>query len=64
MKHDQELLTWRVRQLFGAGFPKPDAIKLAREQDVDLHALFELIDRGCPPELAARITAPLEREQR
>jgi hypothetical protein len=32
---------------------------LAHNPEIDLHALLDLIDRGCPPELAARITAPL-----
>ncbi|WP_344257069.1 hypothetical protein [Terrabacter carboxydivorans] len=27
---------------------------------VDLHALLELVDAGCPPELAARILSPLD----
>jgi hypothetical protein len=27
---------------------------------VDVHALIELVERGCRPELAARILAPLE----
>jgi hypothetical protein len=27
---------------------------------VDIHALLELVDRGCPPHLAARILAPLD----
>jgi hypothetical protein len=31
---------------------------------VDLHALIELVERGCPPVLAARILAPLEHERR
>jgi hypothetical protein len=26
----------------------------------DLHAFVELLERGCPPELAIRILAPLE----
>jgi hypothetical protein len=42
-----------------AGFTHLDAARLARRRDIDFHALLELIDRGCPPELAARITAPL-----
>jgi hypothetical protein len=25
-----------------------------------LHALIELVERGCPPELALRILAPLD----
>jgi hypothetical protein len=29
---------------------------------VDVHALLELVDRGCPPVLAARIMAPLDWE--
>ena len=28
---------------------------LAAEREVDLHALLDLVDRGCPPHLAARI---------
>jgi hypothetical protein len=30
---------------------------------LDLHALIELIERGCPPGLAARILAPLDTER-
>jgi hypothetical protein len=54
-----ELVPWRVRRLVAAGFTHLDAARLARRRDIDFHALLELIDRGCPPELAARITAPL-----
>jgi hypothetical protein len=32
---------------------------LAVDGDVDLHDMLNLIDRGCPPRLAARILAPL-----
>jgi hypothetical protein len=42
-----------------AGFPPVLASVLARQR-VDLHALLELVDAGCPPELAARILAPLD----
>jgi hypothetical protein len=35
---------------------------LAGDGGTDVHALLELVDRGCPPELAARILAPLEPE--
>jgi hypothetical protein len=31
---------------------------------VDLHALTGLVERGCPPPLAARILAPLDHERR
>jgi hypothetical protein len=27
-------------------------------QPVDLHALLQLVDAGCPPDLAARILSP------
>lgn len=36
---------------------------LAQDGRTDVHALLQLIDRGCPPELAARILAPLDSEQ-
>jgi hypothetical protein len=50
---------WRARRLLGAGFPGELADRLARESRIDVHALLELVDRGCLPELAARILAPL-----
>ena len=56
----QETVTrWRERTLTSAGFDDALARRLAREREVDLHALLELVDRGCPPALAARILAPL-----
>jgi hypothetical protein len=51
---------WRLRRLMDAGFPLPLALDLAATPGVDLHALLALIDRGCPPELAARILAPID----
>jgi len=53
------LVDWRRCRLIEAGFPVPLASVLARSHDVDVHALLQLVDRGCPPELAARILAPL-----
>ncbi len=50
---------WRSGRLREAGFSPPVAEALARDRDYDLHALLELIDRGCPPPLAARILAPV-----
>jgi hypothetical protein len=52
---------WRREQLVNAGFPLPLAVAVASDSLYDLHALIELVERGCPPELAARILAPLER---
>ena len=51
---------WRHAQLVAAGFPRGLAARLARDPHYDLHALVELAERGCPPELAARILAPLD----
>lgn len=51
---------WRLRRLVDAGFALPLALDLAATPGVDLHALLALVDRGCPPELAARILAPID----
>jgi hypothetical protein len=51
---------WRLRRLVEAGFPLHLALDLAATPGVDLHALLALLDRGCPPELAARILAPID----
>jgi hypothetical protein len=55
-----EIVRWRRRQLTDAGFGLPLASRLARDRRWDLHALLELVERGCPPSLAARILAPLD----
>jgi hypothetical protein len=52
---------WRRRRLTPAGFEPGLTAQLAVDADVDLHELLVLLDRGCPPALAARILAPLER---
>jgi hypothetical protein len=43
-----------------AGFALPLASRLARDGRYDLHALIELVEQGCPPQLAVRILAPVE----
>lgn len=55
-----EVVFWRRDRLVHAGFPLPLAARLARDPRYDLHALIELVERGCPPELAVRIVASLE----
>ncbi len=57
-----ELVCWRREQLAQAGFLPALAAEVANDAHYDLHALIELVERGCPPELAARILAPLEHE--
>jgi hypothetical protein len=51
---------WRRRRLIAAGFEAALATRLAGDDGVDLHELLVLRDRGCPPDLAARIAAPLD----
>jgi len=55
-----EVAAWRRDQLTQAGFPLPLADRTARDARFDLHALIQLVERGCPPELAVRISAPLD----
>jgi hypothetical protein len=58
-----EIERWRRQQLLAAGFGPDLAAELARSRVIDLHALLHLVDQGCPPELAARILAPLDRTE-
>lgn len=53
---------WRRDQLARSGFPPPLARRLAGDWRFDFYALIELVERGCPPELAVRILAPLDEE--
>jgi hypothetical protein len=55
-----EVVAWRRTRLCAAGFPPRLAGRLADDCRYDLHALIELTERACPPELAARILEPLE----
>jgi hypothetical protein len=54
-----DVRTWRLCWLLDAGFEPELAESLAATPAVDLHAVLELVDRGCPPGLAARILSPL-----
>lgn len=56
----EQVVSWRVQRLLRAGFPSVLALGLAADCRIDLHALLELVDHGCPPLLAARIVAPLD----
>jgi hypothetical protein len=46
---------WRTAELMRVGFAGDDAVVLAARLDIDLHGAIELVQRGCPPELAVRI---------
>ena len=46
---------WRVEELLRAGYDPSSAFDLAIRFDVDLHAAIELLESGCPADLAVRI---------
>ena len=50
-----EVRAWRFEALFRSGYESDAAVALAAKVDVDLHDAVDLIRRGCPPALAARI---------
>jgi hypothetical protein len=46
---------WRAEELLRAGYDPGAAADLACRPDIDLHGAIELLERGCPADLAARI---------
>lgn len=54
------VVAWRTERLTEAGLRKELARRVAADCAYDLHAVLELVDRGCPAELALRILAPLD----
>jgi len=54
------VVAWRAERLRAAGLPHDLALRIARDRSYDLHVLLELVDRGCPAELAVRILAPID----
>ena len=56
----RSVAVWRRDELIRSGFPRALAARLASDPDYDLHRLIELVERGCAPELAVRILAPLD----
>jgi hypothetical protein len=57
-----QVVRWRLEQLVESGFGPALAARVAQNTHYDLHALIELVERGCEPELAVRILAPIEEE--
>ena len=57
---NHDVVGWRRDQLVRTGFSLPPAHLIAADGRYDLHALIELVERGCPPQLAVRILAPVE----
>jgi hypothetical protein len=46
---------WRAEELIRAGYDADAALDLAARADVDLHGAVELLERGCPADVAVRI---------
>jgi hypothetical protein len=61
MRLEDPLIAWRTRRLEMAGVPPTLAAQLARTDEIDLHELLGLLDRGCRPDLAVRILAPIDK---
>lgn len=55
-----QVVAWRRRRLLDAGFGADLADELSCDARMDLHALLQLVERGCPPALAARILSPAD----
>jgi hypothetical protein len=51
----ERVTAWRACELLKAGYEPLVAVELAEHNEVDLHLALELVERGCPAELAARI---------
>jgi hypothetical protein len=54
---------WRRQYLLRAGFDEALARTVAADRRWDVHELLELLERGCPPALAARILAPVDAQE-
>ena len=51
----ERITRWRAEALERAGYDPRGAAKIAARHDVDLHGAVELLQQGCPPELALSI---------
>ena len=49
------VVRWRAQELERAGYDPSSAAELAERTDVDLHRAVELLELGCPVELALQI---------
>ena len=49
------VVRWRAQELERAGYDPEAAAQLAARNDVDLHRAIELIELGCPVDLALQI---------
>ena len=56
IQDETELIeAWRVEALERAGYGAHEAAEIAGRHDIDLHIATDLLEHGCPAELALRI---------
>lgn len=55
VEESDRVTAWRACELLKAGYEPTIAVELAEHPEIDLHGALELVERGCPPDLAARI---------
>jgi hypothetical protein len=56
IRDETELIeAWRAEALERAGYGARDAAKIAGRHDIDLHVATDLLQMGCPAELALQI---------
>ena len=46
---------WRADELIRVGYDAHQAMQLAIRHDIDLHSAAQLLERGCPTDLALQI---------
>jgi hypothetical protein len=51
----EKIERWRAEELERAGYGTRAAGRLSARHDIDLHYAVELLDLGCPAELAIKI---------
>ncbi len=49
------VVRWRAQELERAGYDAGSASELAERNDVDLHRAIQLLELGCPVDLALQI---------
>ena len=51
----ERVVRWRAEALERAGYGAAAAAEIAVRHDIDLHKATDLVERGCPTELALQI---------
>jgi hypothetical protein len=52
---DERVLEWRAWCLVSAGYDIEDAYRIAADTRIDLHDAIDLVEAGCPADLAVDI---------